>query len=359
MKVAYLFFCLSFCVGCKFFLHKRELPSYGVLSSRFYHPRGDLDSMSTVKAIEKLKPRRIDWTYCEDETILNIYKKHNLPFSLTVNPQLSDSSGYTTKKHRLLDYSGKAYSAPWKKNWKIKNPYWGCVNNPKFYELFLKKTKKLASLGAYAILVDDAIFNYRLKLEKKIGCFCEFCIEKYNLNKNRLYKGGKQLSGKEIKNILCAEELQKINKHLLNKSNFIAYENFQKQAVIDFLKKWQKELRVSFPNIVFLTNNFNGSWNDIYKVFDGGIAEIKEELVNDKDLDSLYKVADRLGKTQMFTIATENSNTHFKLLEYNIKNKRESLYPWDIMIPKKNRRYYLDLDSIKQKEKELLKRYKY
>lgn len=347
--IASLFLCLF---ACKSIDDSNKRSPLGVLSTRFFHPRGVVvDSMSTLEAIRKLQPKRIDWTYCEDKKILEIYKKFNLDFSLAVNPQLPDSSGYTTKKYRIIDFEGNPYRAPWMKTWKIRNPFWGCVNNPKFYKLFLKQGKKLAALGAYAILVDDAIFNYRLVKEKKLGCFCSHCIQKFK----------KQISFNQEKPIEALSKTlrNEASKRKKNKVSPLAreYEKFQKASVIYFLKKWQSELRTSHPKIVFLTNNYNGSWNEIYQVFDGGVAELKVEHLNNRDLDSLYSLADSLDKSQLFTIASENPIHHYKLMEYAIKNKREFIYPWDIMIPHKNRRYYLNLDTLVKKEKQLLKKH--
>jgi hypothetical protein len=53
----------------------------------------------------------------------------------------------------------------------------------------------------------------------------------------------------------------------------------------------------------------------------------------------------------MFTSDTEDKLLHERLFAYNIKNNRTSLYPWDIMIVKKNRRYYMPLNEIVRLEK--------
>jgi hypothetical protein len=58
------------------------------------------------------------------------------------------------------------------------------------------------------------------------------------------------------------------------------------------------------PKLKFLCNNFNGRWESYHRVFDGGVCELNENLINEKDLDKLYKKADELGKTQLF-----NSNS--------------------------------------------------
>ncbi|PQJ81096.1 hypothetical protein BTO16_00170 [Polaribacter glomeratus] len=320
-----------------------------VLSSRFFHPRGDQDLQSTVEAIKKLNPKRIDWTYCDDVEILKIYKKYNLPYSLAINPQYPDSLGYTTKKSRILDYNGNLYVAPWMKSWKINNPYWGCVNNPIFNGVFLKQGLKLASLGAYAIFVDDAVFNYRLVMDNKMGCFCNYCLDKFENKK-------KELNRKQnLKSTLISSVTQQSNKGKEVNKLVKEYEDFQKKSVINFLENWKFEIRKIYHEMVFLTNNYNGNWNEIYQVFDGGIAELKQQYINSNDLDSLYGLADKLGKTQLFTIAIEDKDIHYRLLKYNIKNKKESIYPWDVFISGKSQRYYMNIDTIAFKEKEYTK----
>jgi len=107
--------------------------------------------------------------------------------------------------------------------------------------------------------------------------------------------------------------------------------------------------------MIFLTNNYNGEWSPIYRTFDGGIAEIKANKINKKDLDYLYHLADSLQKTQVFTIATEDQEQHFRLMEYNAANNRETLLPWDIMVPGKKNRYYMSYDLLKEKMTELKK----
>lgn len=323
----------------------QESPIF-ILSSRFFHPRNQNDKAITLEAIEKLNPNRIDWIYYENDTILETYKKKGLPFSLTLNPQLVDSLGYTSKSMRIKDYQGTIYVAPWMKTWKVRNPYWGCVNNPNFYKLFLDRALFFASKGAYALMIDDALFNARLKKEKLIGCFCNYCIEKYRL----------QLDEKTVKPTNTKERYIKVSRK--GEFNVLKYESFQEKSVVDFFKTWMNDVKKVYPNMLFFTNNYNGEWNPIYKVFDGGIAEIKESNVNYSDLDKLYNNADILHKKQIFTIASANKEIQYKLLEYNIKNKRESILPWDIMIVKENRRYYMSLDTIKEKIKELEIKYK-
>src|ERR1700748_267507 len=149
-----------------------------VLSSRAFHPTNPKDTLSTLKAIDEFKPDRIDWMYCDNPTQLNELKQRGIKYSLAINPQVPDSSGYTTAKLRIKDINGQPMTAPWMKNFKSKNPYWGCVNNPGFRTLFIDKTKHIVDLGAYGVVVDDARFN-EVATEWG-GCYCDYCVSGFN-----------------------------------------------------------------------------------------------------------------------------------------------------------------------------------
>ncbi len=330
---------------------QNEKRSKMVLSSRFFHPRNLNDSVSSLEAIKFLKPDRLDWTYTYDTTITKIYHKLNLPFSLAINPQLPDSGIFTTKKARIRDSSGKFYIASWMKSRKMNNPFWGCVNDYNFYKNFLNKTLILCSMKPYAIFVDDSEFNYKLKREGLVGCFCDSCVvkylaSKYNMNLKR------NINSKDTRIIFNAIILKSRNSEKNNNTeiNLLnSYSKFQEQSVISFLSEWKKAVITKFPKMLFLTNNSQGEWNNIYKIFDGGIAEINAKLVNNSDLDLIYKRADDNLKSQLLTINTStNFETHYKLLEYNIANNRDYIVPWDLYIHglKDNHRLYFNLSQI-------------
>jgi hypothetical protein len=283
LSILISFLVLSIVSG--FIVYNNQTNNSYVLSSRFFHPRGVQDTESTLQAIDQLNPKRVDWVYYDNDQILTEYKKRGLPFSLTLNPQLPDSSGYTTVKYRIIDYLGRCYTAPWMKEWKIRNPYWGCVNNPRFYKLFLDSSLFLAKKEPYALFVDDAIFNVRLARQKIGGCFCDFCRAKFVLQ-NRDFAN--QVAFDKLKISIRNQIKGNVKLSETEKINLSSYEKFQEQSVVVFFEKWQKEVKKSYPEMLFLTNNYNGEWNAIYRTFDGGIAEIQEEKINKKDLDQFY-----------------------------------------------------------------------
>jgi hypothetical protein len=309
-----------------------------VLTSRWFHPRNHLDSISTVEAIEVFKPSRIDWTYEKDSANTKIYSQLALPYSLTINPMVPDSGFYTTKKWRIHDINGETYVMPWLIDKTIKTPYWGCVNNPEFEALFSNKTKELLLLNPYAIMVDNADFNYQLVIEKKIGCFCDPCINEFTKEHPALKMSTPNLLD-HFRSVLGKGAS---NKDSLSKM----YSSFQQKTVTLFLQRWKDEMLAINPKLVFLTNNYNGHWSSHLRIFDGGIAELNEKMITEKNLDSLYKMADELGKTQLFNSNSAEDYYHEFLLDYTLKNKRETLIPWDLYILKSSKRYYMKYSTF-------------
>src|SRR5690606_3218175 len=124
----------------------------------------------------------------------------------------------------------------------------------------------------YALMVDDALFNARLRHDKLVGCFCGHCTAKFIENRELSdnFKHDKDLG-----------ELKKISRKYTDGKNDISkeamsyireYHSFQESSVITFLTKWRQDITLKYPEMLFLTNNYNGSWQPIYAVFDGGIA---------------------------------------------------------------------------------------
>ncbi|TNE53549.1 MAG: hypothetical protein EP338_11020 [Bacteroidetes bacterium] len=315
-----------------------------VLSSRWFHPRHSQDKVSTVEAIEKFHPKRIDWTYTTDDKVLELYRKRGIPYSLTMNPMVPDSAEYTTQKGRMRTLEQELYVAPWMRKWKIKTPYWGCVNNPDFQSTFLNRGKELLRKGAYGIMVDDPDFNIRLKLDQGIGCFCHHCISDF-LRFDSSFSDSEDGIMTLAKKVLKANP-EKTETYLLEFRK--SYEAFQERAVIDFLANWKQTLLKEFPKAKFLTNNYNGQWKEHHQVFDGGIAELNEHLIEEKKLNELYHTADSLGKTQLFGSNSQQEKYHRILMKYGMEHKRDVLIPWDVYVKGSTNRFYIDYQKFEQ-----------
>ena len=50
-----------------------------VLSSRWFHPKDDRDTLSTIKIAKAFNVTRIDWMYCNNKTQLQQLQQLNIP----------------------------------------------------------------------------------------------------------------------------------------------------------------------------------------------------------------------------------------------------------------------------------------
>lgn len=323
-----------------------------ILSSRWFHPINRLDTLSTLTVIKQLPIARIDWMYSENPKDLRQLRELKIPFSLTLHPQIADSLGLTSTKNRVLTAEGKLFVAPWMKNWK-NPPYWGCVNNPIFKKMFYDRSIMSVNLGAYALFVDDALFNAQLQEEStnEVGCFCKYCIESYRLglnNKDLLFLT-RLTEANFKKTFLVAMHAKKKTK--LQQQAIVTYQNSQFDSVVKFLKEWRASMKSKYSNLIFLANNVGGKWNEIYKIFDGGIAEIFRENLSRKFLDKIYSTSSLYKKTQVLSLATSDEGYQFWLIAYNLINKKDSLVPWDLYVPQTknpNYRHFSNPTSLKK-----------
>jgi hypothetical protein len=332
-----LLFIFLFCSGI---CYCQEYTGEFVLTSRWFRPLSKNDTLDTFKAIKDFKPSRLEWLYSTDSVNCS---KLSIPFSLTINPMTPDSNGFTTQENRIKTVYNDVYVAPWMKTWKIKTPYWGCVNSSSFQKLFLKHSIDIVKLGPYAIMIDNPEMNSRLISDRLAGCFCDHCINKY-FRYNLFNK-------KKNKSKLVFEVIkynQDSTKSYPKSKIQLDYEEFQMNSVNKFYKVWKRKILIFNPELKIFGNNYNGEWPFYFMNFDGGIAEITENNINDKKLDQLYQLADSLNKKQLFNSNSSNEEFHKKLLIYNLKNNRDILIPWDLYIKNSNKRYYMPIELFNE-----------
>lgn len=299
-----------------------------ILSSRWFHPRHNNDTLSTLKIVDLYKPDHIDWMYCDDSSKLNLLKKRGIKYSLAINPQVPDSLEYTVKG-RIVDIDGNKLRAPWMKKWSQTNPYWGCVNSPDFKKIFYEKSKSLIELGAYGLFVDDARFN-----DQAInfgGCYCKYCIKAFT-----------QYLVSE--NFLAVNEDFSYKDYLVNKRTSSPFDKadiyvekfktFQHASVVHFLTAWKKAmLKYSVVPISFLTNNYQGEWNDIYQVFDIGIAELSLDSLRKDAWKKGIGQAKRMGKKQYYTLVSNNPDAYLEAILATYFAGSALIIPWDVFAP--------------------------
>lgn len=299
-----------------------------VLSSRAFHPTDNADSLSTLAIIDIYKTERVEWMYCTDSVKLNKLKAKGVKFSLAINPQTPDSNEYT-RKGRMVNLSGERIVAPWMVTWKQKNPNWGCVNSPFFKDLFIKRTKQLIDLGAYAIVVDDSRMNHQ-GVEWG-GCFCEHCMKKFT---DYLIKKGKSKTDVNFnyQSFLKKKGVKEFDYKDSTIQYYKEFQDFQKKSAVAFLKEWKKQMKVYSGKTILLTNNYKGRWDELYSIFDGGIAETTPESLNDLFFMKLLKTTKKMRKKQMLSLVSDNTNDNLKFLMLCKKYGFDAIAPWDVFI---------------------------
>jgi len=285
--------------------------------------------------VDLYHPDRIDWMYCTNAEQLAQLKRRKVPYSLAINPQVPDSLGYTAKG-RVVDLNGKKLVAPWMENWKQKNSNWGCVNAPEFKDVFYDQSRKLIDLDAYGLFVDDARFNDHA-IEWG-GCFCDYCMAGFSayIHAEQVDSLGTNFN---YRNYLRSHNISSVL--IKGKGATVPlwsyFQRFQTQSVIKFLQKWRVDMKAYAKRpITFLTNNYSGQWNDIYKVFDVGIAELPEDKIKSDFIQKQVVLAKSLGKQQYFTLPSDDSQKQLKVLLLTYADGSGLVIPWDVMVTKKS-----------------------
>ena len=300
-----------------------------ILSSRSFHPRDNNDTFSTIKMIKTYGVTSVEWMYCNNKSQLSQLQDLGIKYTLAVNPQTPDSLGYTAVKTRIVNIDNLPLTPPWMKEWKIKNPYWGCVNNPEFKELFISRSKSIVDLGASGIFVDDARFNDVAKAWG--GCYCSYCMKGFTqflLSQNEHVP-----NDFDYRQYLKVQSVNQDSVYNLKLKKL--FDLYQTQSVVVFITEWRNIIS-SYANrtFTFFTNNFNGIWDSpIYKIFDGGIAEMPANPSNTPDrILNVINKSKLLNKKQVFSYRETDvlANTSFILWSY--LNGTPALVPWDIFI---------------------------
>ncbi len=312
-----------------------------ILSSRYFHPNGEGDTLNTLKMIDIYKPDRMDWMYLTNLTSIDSIKRKGLAFSLALNPQIPDSLNYT-RKGRIINMYGERLVAPWMRSWHQKNGNWGCVNSNEFRELLYQKTVELIKTGADGVLFDDARLNDHA-LEWG-GCFCENCMARFEvfLNAKNIYNFSKVTF---INDILATRNGSRSNEDMnFRKMNFSLsneFIQFQRESVVNFLKDWYSFVKEQ-SSVLLYANNGNCIWDDIYSNFDGGISEITPRNLTDSFFIGCKTKIAKLNKSQTFTLVSKSVYENVKFLIYSSIYEFPSILPWDVMVfgEKGNERFY-------------------
>ncbi|MDI9880063.1 hypothetical protein [Flectobacillus longus] len=313
-----------------------------VLSSRFLHPINSKDTLNTINLVKKLGVKKVDWLYSDSESGLKELSKY-ARFSLAMNPQVPDSGQFTIKG-RVQDINGNKLKAPWMSKWKMNNPYWGCVNSPVFQEVFKKRAQVLISLGAYGLVVDDARMNDQAV--EWGGCFCEYCMDGFT---NFLSTSGVNLPYLNFNYKAYLKDMNKVDSVYLLAELKMQFKKFQHESVVKFISNWRDEIKSQWPDIKLFTNNYLGRWTEIYSLFDGGIAEIRNKDLTDSFFLQKRSTCDSLKKEQTFTLASDNFLDYINFFNLCKKYHFNAVAPWDVFVGKgkeSNSRYFIEDDLL-------------
>lgn len=302
-----------------------------ILSSRWFHPVSSGDTLSTLRVVDEYHPDRIDWMYCTNDDQLAQLRARKIPYSLALNPQVPDSVGYTVKG-RIQNLSGERLVAPWMRNWTQKNPNWGCVNAPEFKEVFYAQSQRLIDLQAYGLFVDDAGFNAAATAWG--GCFCEYCVKGFTAYL-RVAGDDSIQADFNYRNFLRGKHIDPATATTSPPPFWEAFRQFQTQSVVKFLTAWRQEMiQYAGRPVMFLTNNFGGIWNPIFRVFDVGIAELPLKQLNRQHILGCTAMARRYGKKQYFTLPSSDESNQLRALYLTYSAGSALVIPWDVFAPR-------------------------
>ena len=305
-----------------------------ILSSRWFHPSSPQDTLSTIKMIEIYHPDRIDWMYCTDAGQLAQLRERNIPYSLAINPLVPDSAEYTLYG-RIEDINGNKLTAPWMRNWKMSNQYWGCVNAPEFQTVFYSQSRKLIDLGAYGIFMDDARLNEHTM--DWGGCYCDHCVKGFT-EYLRAHGADTLAIDFNYRNFLHSHGIRKITNRDLSIPLIKIFQRFQTASVLRFLKEWRAEMeQYAKRPLAFLTNNYAGQWSDIYQVFDIGLAELPPDKVDIYYIRKQIALSTKLGKRQYFTLSSDDASLQLKALYFTYAAGSALIIPWDVYVNAKSK----------------------
>lgn len=313
-----------------------------VLTSRFWHPNGNNDTLRTLEALDVFGATRLDWMYYNRQSIpLDSLKKRNITYSLTLNPMTPDSAHCTTPKIRVKNMYGEPYIAPWMREWKSCNLLWGCVNNPEYKTLFLAKSKILVDKGAYAIMVDDGRFNDQMVGSNGENCFCDHCVSGFNKYLEKLGKLPRPDYNYKTYRLSNPDQGSREYRDLLG-----FFISFQQESVLNFLDNWRKDIKAYSNNkIILMANNYGGQWNKFYNYYDRGLAELPYSSTTLASINQSIASAIANRKKQEYSYATDNLLDIYKCYLHIYLQGESSLIPWDLLLDSsfggRAKRYYV------------------
>jgi len=119
---------------------------------------------------------------------------------------------------------------------------------------------------------------------------------------------------------------------------------FQGQSVEAFYADVREEIdQLAGRRVPMSCNNYGGSWDGIYALFDFGIAELNEKSARPVTMAQRVQKARELGKAQVFTLVSEDVGLTRKVIATLYALGSHLIAPWDVYLrstPEGSDRYY-------------------
>jgi hypothetical protein len=320
-----------------------------LFSSRWKHPRNASDPHDTFAAAKAFHATQFVWVYTSDSAFIGKAKSLGYGFQCTLNSVVSDWPEGGKRRGRITALDASLITAPWMRAWK--SAEWGCCNHPDWRASYIAHASAALSAGADSLQMDDPTLN--LAATRWGGCFCDSCIAGF-----RSYLQEK-FSGSELAE-LGIEEIDRFNyrEHLIARGapsgdalanwdsdplrkHFI---EFQSQSVEAFYADMRKRIdHLAGRRVPMSCNNYGGSWNGIYSLFDFGIAELNEQTARPATMVDQLRRARELGKAQVFTLVSEDVALTRKVIGTLYALGSHLIVPWDVYLrstPEGSDRFY-------------------
>jgi hypothetical protein len=307
-------------------------------------------------AAKAFSASRLDWVYSLNGSFVDAAKKHGLSkVSLAMNANLPDSdtpgSSATYDVGRVLNAYGQRLTAPWMRAWRVQ-PFYGCVNNPQYRQIAIRRAATLLKAGADVIQHDDPATNGEAVAwnggdPRLSGCYCSVCMSGFtnallgSLNASVLHK--LNVTGPSW-NYRDDAVLPNASQPLPPPRGSVAFDLRELFVAyqINVTRSYVEDLRSESGNATSFSANNGGRWSSPNDLFDFGLGELDKINANPGGLRNIFVDEVPPGRQQVMTMPKEASISPSDVLltraavaqSYSLG--ANMLVPWDIYLPTPN-----------------------
>jgi len=310
------------------------------------------DPHDTFKAAKAFHATDFVWTYSLDRNFVQSLRQQGDRVILAVNSMIPDPPDFRRRlRGRILDLEGRPVTAPWMRSWS--DSAWGCANSPEYRDGFVQYAVQAIEAGATALQMDDPRMN--MASVAWGACFCPHCMEGF-----RSFLKARATLAKATEWGIADLETFNYRQYLLERKApvgdaFAKYDGgelkklfaeFQKESVDQFFSYVRAEIdRRVGRHVVFASNNYRGSWEFPYNLFEIGMAELLERDATPLILYERYREARGLQKHQIFTLvpqATDGAEVPLtrRVIASCYALGGHLIVPWDVYTGSQKPRYY-------------------